>query len=56
MDLAITKNSFAIADVGMGGRLKYVADPGSELSGNMHGSVHVLGVGFGVNFDVKVNL
>ena len=55
-DFCVKSGNFVIADVGMGGRLKYVADPGSELSGSMHGSVHVLGVGFGVNFDVKVNL
>ena len=55
-DFCARSGNFVIADVGMGGRLKYVADSGSELSGNMHGSVHVLGVGFGVNFDVKVNL
>jgi hypothetical protein len=48
--------SIVFFEVGMGGYLKYLADPSSELSGNMHGSVHVLGVGFNVNFDVKVNL
>ena len=52
----MTDGSFTIAAVGLGGSLRYVADPSSELSGNMHGSVHVLSVGFGVNFDVKVNL
>ena len=55
-DFCAKSGNFTIADVGMGGHLRYVADPSSELSGNMHGSVHVLGVGFGVNFDVKVNL
>ena len=55
-DFCVKSGNFIIADVGMGGYLRYVADPSSELSGNMHGSVHVLSVGFGVNFDVKVNL
>jgi hypothetical protein len=55
-DFCLKSGNFIIADVGMGGLLRYVADPSSELSGNMHGSVHVLGVGFNVNFDVKVNL
>jgi hypothetical protein len=55
-DFCVKSGNFIIADVGLGGNLKYVADPGSTLSGNMHGSVHVLSVGFNVNFDAKVNL
>jgi hypothetical protein len=55
-DFCLKSGNFIIADVGLGGYLKYVADPSSELSGNMHGGVHVLGIGFDVNFGVKVNL
>jgi hypothetical protein len=40
----------------MGGALKYVSDPKSVISGRMSGNVTVLGIGFGVDFDAKVEL
>jgi hypothetical protein len=55
-DFCLTSGNFIIADVGLGGMLKYVADPASVISGNMHGSVHVLGIGFGVDFSASVEL
>jgi hypothetical protein len=55
-DFCLTSGNFIIADVGLGGMLKYVADPSSVISGNMHGSVHVLGIGFGVDFSASVEL
>jgi hypothetical protein len=52
----LKSGNFIIADVGLGGYLKYAADPESILSGNLHGGVHVLGVGFIVSMYAEVKL
>ena len=52
----MTDGSFTIAAVGLGGSLRYVADPESIISGTLHGKVTVLGVGFGVDFATSLKL
>jgi hypothetical protein len=52
----LSSGSLTIASVGLGGALRYVADPESIVSGKLYGKVTVLGVGFGVDFNASVKL
>jgi hypothetical protein len=55
-DFCIKSGDLTIAAVGLGGALKYVSEPASVISGRLYGKVTVLSVGFGVDFNAKVNL
>jgi hypothetical protein len=55
-DFCLKSGNLTIAEVGLGGQLKYVSDPRSVISGTMYGKVRVLGVGFDVDFSAKVEL
>jgi hypothetical protein len=55
-DFCVKSGNFIIADVGMGGSFKYVADPESVISGTLSGKVTVLSVGFGVDFNASLKL
>ncbi|MDR1227120.1 MAG: hypothetical protein LBK47_09530, partial [Prevotellaceae bacterium] len=55
-DFCLKSGNLTIAEVGLGGKLKYVSDPKSVISGTMYGKVRVLGVGFDVDFSAKVEL
>jgi hypothetical protein len=52
----IKDGRLTIAAVGLGGALKYVAEPESIISGKLYGKVTVLGVGFGVDFGASLQL
>jgi hypothetical protein len=55
-NFCVNSGNLTIAEVGLGGALKYVAEPESLISGRLYGKVTVLTVGFDLEFSTTVKL